>query len=45
MLKLACIIAVLAVAYASDVLELGDSDFESEIADLDIVLVKFYAPW
>lgn len=37
-------IAVAAV-YASDVVELGDSDFESRMAGFDIALVKFYAPW
>lgn len=31
---------------ASDVLELGDSDFESGLAERPgLVLVEFYAPW
>lgn len=30
---------------AGDVLLLGDSDFSSRLADNDMVLVKFYAPW
>jgi len=29
----------------SDVLELGDSDFDSKLSALDNVLVMFYAPW
>jgi protein disulfide isomerase family A protein 3 len=34
-----------ATAGGSDVWVLGDSDFSSRIADQDLVLVKFYAPW
>jgi protein disulfide isomerase family A protein 3 len=30
---------------SGDVWVLGDSDFSSRIADQDLVLVKFYAPW
>jgi len=29
----------------SDVLELGDSDFENKLADHETTLVMFYAPW
>lgn len=29
----------------SDVIELGEDTFDDGIADLDIVLVEFYAPW
>ena len=41
------LLAGLAYAHAgeSDVLVLGDSDFDSKIAALDNVLVMFYAPW
>jgi len=34
-----------AVAKAGDVWTLTDSDFNSRIADQDLVLVKYYAPW
>lgn len=30
---------------AGDVLVLTDSDFKSKLADHDLALVKFYAPW
>ncbi|KAJ7311399.1 hypothetical protein JRQ81_007024 [Phrynocephalus forsythii] len=30
---------------ASDVIELGDDDFESGLADRALALVEFYAPW
>ncbi|KAJ7985579.1 hypothetical protein DPEC_G00353540 [Dallia pectoralis] len=30
---------------ASEVLDLGDSDFGSTVAELDTVLVEFFAPW
>lgn len=32
-------------AAESDVLELGDNDFESKLADHETTLVMFYAPW
>jgi len=33
-------------AYAGEnVLSLGDSDFDAEMADIDLTIVKFYAPW
>lgn len=35
----------MAIVSASDVLELGDADFDSKLADLDTALVMFYAPW
>jgi len=35
----------LALSAASDVQEWGDDDFASNVAQHDIVLVKFYAPW
>merc|ERR1712240_568999 len=30
---------------ADDVIELGDSDFDSKLADIDTALVMLYAPW
>ena len=30
---------------ADGVLELGDADFDSKLADIDTALVMFYAPW
>lgn len=33
------------LAEESDVLELDASNFDDQIADLDIALVEFYAPW
>jgi protein disulfide isomerase family A protein 3 len=32
-------------ASAGKVLSLGDSDFESEMAGIDLTIVKFFAPW
>ncbi|KAJ1521499.1 hypothetical protein ONE63_003164 [Megalurothrips usitatus] len=37
--------ALLAVALADPVLDLGDSDFSSVLAQHETVLVMFYAPW
>jgi len=40
------LLAVSAVCVtASDVLDLGDADFDSKLADIDTALVMFYAPW
>ena len=39
------LLATLAFAVADDVVELGDSDFDSKLADMDTALVMFYAPW
>jgi len=33
------------LAVAGDVIQLGDSDFAARLAQEDLVLVKFYAPW
>jgi len=41
---LAAILAFAAVN-ADSVIELGDSDFDSKLADIDTALVMFYAPW
>ena len=45
MLKTLCLFVAIAVVCASDVLELGDSNFASELAGIELALVKFYAPW
>jgi len=39
------LLAIVAASYASDVLELTDSTFESGVANKEIVLVEFFAPW
>lgn len=45
-LLLALLLAVAAwPARASDVLELSDDDFDSSLADRNVALVEFYAPW
>ena len=38
---LSCLIAL----SAAQVLDLGDSDFDSKLANIDTALVMFYAPW
>lgn len=43
-LLLACLWAV-ALAGGKDVLDLTDDDFATRIAENDVVLVMFYAPW
>ena len=42
-LLLSC--AVILVVGASDVLEFTDKNFATEVADHDIILVEFFAPW
>lgn len=42
---LSFLITIIPFAIASDVLELGDNDFESITSQHDVALVKFYAPW
>ena len=39
------LVAGLSSISADDVVELGDSDFDSKLADMDTALVMFYAPW
>ena len=34
-----------ASAQDSDVIELDSANFDDIVADLDVVLVEFYAPW
>jgi len=39
------LVAGLSSISADDVVDLGDSDFDSKLADMDTALVMFYAPW
>jgi len=39
------VLAALSLTDAGDVLTLTDADFDSRLADVDLALVKFYAPW
>jgi len=41
----ALLLTIVGVAIASDVLDLGDDNFQSSVADKDIILVEFFAPW
>ncbi|CAF0944956.1 unnamed protein product [Adineta steineri] len=41
----ALFIGFLACTYASDVLTLTDSDFETKVKQHDVLLAEFYAPW
>lgn len=45
MYSLFCLLSLTALAYASDVLEFTDSNFEDNIKPLNLALVEFYAPW
>ena len=45
MLTLLLAIGVTHSEEESDVMELDKENFYARIADLDIVLVEFYAPW
>ena len=45
MLKVWCFLVAIALASASDVLEFTDDDFEEKLAEHDIILVEFFAPW
>jgi len=46
-MKFTLLVLVLSLASisADDVLDLGDADFDSKLADIDTALVMFYAPW
>ena len=39
------LLSLFSVALSSKVMELGDSDFKDTLEDIEIALVKFYAPW
>ncbi|KAF0287538.1 Protein disulfide-isomerase A3 [Amphibalanus amphitrite] len=45
MFKLLIFAVVISSALSDAVIELGDSDFDSGVAEHDTVLVMFYAPW
>ena len=38
-------VSLVALVFASDVIELSDSTFESVIEEKEIILVEFFAPW
>jgi len=46
-MKFTLLVLVLSLAsiLADDVLDLGDADFDSKLADIETALVMFYAPW
>lgn len=45
MLKLGLLLCVASLVVANDVLEYTDANFDSNIVQHEIALVKFYAPW
>ena len=45
MMRLFALLGLISLAFASDVLEFTDSDFADNVADKDIILVEFFAPW
>lgn len=38
-------VTLFAFSLASEVLEIGDDDFNTKVAETDTTLVMFYAPW
>lgn len=38
-------VTVFAFAFSSEVIEIGDSDFNTKVAETETTLVMFYAPW
>lgn len=44
-MRLFALLSLISLAFASDVLEFTDSDFAEKVADKDIILVEFFAPW
>jgi len=38
-------ISLIALVSASDVLEFTDANFQSQVAEHDVILIEFYAPW
>lgn len=44
-----CLLVALLIAgisaQESDVIDLDETNFQDSIADMDIILVEFYAPW
>ncbi|KAJ8247491.1 hypothetical protein GJAV_G00247020 [Gymnothorax javanicus] len=45
MFKLLILAVIAKAAWASDVLEFTDDDFDSRIGDHELILVEFFAPW
>ena len=45
MFRFICLALVFGIAVASDVIELGDDTFKAGVADQEIALVEFFAPW
>lgn len=43
--KITVLVLLFAAVFGSDVIELGDSNFKDGVADKDIMLVEFFAPW
>lgn len=39
------LLLVVAIASASDVLEFTDDDFKDSVAEHDVILIEFFAPW
>lgn len=39
------VLAFVTATLASDVLELTDSDFSTKVAEHELILVEFFAPW
>lgn len=38
-------VTLVSLSLASDVLDLGDDDFATRVAEAETTLVMFYAPW
>ena len=45
MLRFTFVCVLFVLSSASDVLEFTDNDFEDKVAEHDIILVEFFAPW
>lgn len=45
MKALIIVLCLFGLSKADDVLQLGDSDFSSKLADHETALVMFFAPW
>lgn len=39
------VVTLFACSLASDVMEIGDADFNTRVAETETTLVMFYAPW
>lgn len=38
-------VTLFGISLANDVLDLGDDDFNTKVAEAETTLVMFYAPW